>query len=71
MYLIDLYKNIIILINNHDYSHATNKPPSPEFIPIIVGTFDSCLKSVNGWLQRNASWFESHGSTTGGNTIAG
>jgi len=46
-------------------------PPSPEFIPKIVGTNDSCLKSVIGWLQRNDSSWELHDSTTGGKGIIG
>lgn len=50
----------------------TNKPPSPELKPKIIGTIDSCLNSVTGWLQRNASGFESvHDSTTGVNEING
>lgn len=52
-------------------SLATYMPPSAELRPTIVGTTDSSLKSVIGWLHRNDSWFEPHDSTTGGNNMIG
>lgn len=53
------------------YIREANRPPSAEFTPTIIGTIDSCLKSVTGLWQMNVSWFESHDSITGGNNTHG